>query len=280
MTAARVDPAAREIAGSALRRSLDSSGSAAEIIAVLCAAVDDVAVPGQPLGVAMPDPFDYKHGIAKFRDVGKFDQLHGVDLSAAIADGARIRPTSVHFVNDADAFTLGEWIAGAARGARRCLGLTLGTGIGSGFLVDGRLPDDVSGLPRNGRVHNLHLGGVPLEDLVSRRAIRRDYAQVTGDERADVRDVAERARHGDRMAGKVLDRAFRALGATLAPVLTAFAPDVIVVGGSMSASWDLFEPSFLAGAAELGQPRSPSIVVVRDTEHAALIGAAFHSITA
>ena len=41
------------------------------------------------------------------------------------------------FVNDAEAFGLGEWRAGAARGRRRAVAITLGTGVGSVFVADG-----------------------------------------------------------------------------------------------------------------------------------------------
>ncbi|MEP6853647.1 MAG: ROK family protein [bacterium] len=274
VTGALVDTDSWTLTGHSARRSLDSSGSADAILAEFCAAVDALATPGRPLGVAMPDPFDYERGIALFADVGKFDRLHGVDVRVGIIDGVRARPSSVAFVNDADAFTLGEWIAGSARGTERCVGITLGTGIGSGFLVSGR-PARGPGLPRNGRVHTLRLGDVPLEDMVSRRAIRRQYAFHGGDRNADVRDIAHRARDGEAVAAAVLDRVMRDLAATLADVLRSFAPEIIVVGGSMSASWDLFEPSFRSGLRDAGGSDEVAIVAVRDTERAALIGAAF-----
>jgi len=222
------------------------------------------------LGVAIPDPFDYATGVAKFRGVGKFESLYGVDLRAAILAG---NPDldDVVFVNDADAFGLGEWVHGAATGWHRCVGITLGTGIGSTFLDDGRIVDSGPDVAPGGRAHRLHAHGQPLEDLVSRRAIRRAYKAATGDADADVLDIAIRARAGDPVATQVLATAMRILGETLRPVLDRFAPDVLVVGGSMAGSWDLFEPSFRAGLHRDGQP----IVLAEHREDAPLIGAAW-----
>ena len=54
---------------------------------------------------------------------------------------------AVQFLNDADAFALGEWWAGAAKGGRRVVAATLGTGLGSAFLADGHIVHDAPGIP-------------------------------------------------------------------------------------------------------------------------------------
>lgn len=223
-------------------------------------------------GVAMPDPFDYDTGVALFEGVGKFAALHGVDVGAALAAGLQPRPAAVRFVNDADAFVLGEWAAGSGRGVRRLAGITLGTGIGSGWLVDGTVVDP--GTPAGGRAHRLQVRSAPLEDVVSRRAIRRAYAAAGGDADADVREIAERARQGCDIAVRVLDAAFTALGEALAGPLARFGAEVVVIGGSMAASWELFEPSVRAGAGGTGLPE---IRLAAASEDAPLIGAALHA---
>jgi glucokinase len=153
---------------------------------------------------------------------------------------------------------------------RRCAGITLGTGIGSGWVVDGSVVDP--GVPPGGRMHRMRLGDLPLEGVVSRRAIRRAFAAAGGDAAADVKEIAAAARNGDARARDVLDDAFRALGGVVGPCVTRFAADVLVVGGSMSASWPLFEPAFRAGAGEL-----PEIRVAADSDGAPLLGAALHA---
>lgn len=269
VTGAAVDVTTWTVLGRPTRLPLDASASADALVATMLAAAATVpAAPGADWGVAMPDPFDYAHGIALFAGVGKFESLYGVDLGARLGEPLRARP---HFVNDADAFALGEWVHGAATGATRCCGLTLGTGVGSGWLIDGRVVDP--GIPSGGRAHHLLVDGQPLEDVMSRRAIRRAYAKRTGAERTgadtDVRQISDRARTGDADATAVLRRALVTLGSALGPPVRRFGAEVLVVGGSMSASWDLFEPWFAERAGPL-----PDVRVAADAEHAALLGAA------
>lgn len=270
VSAALVDIAAVALVGPAARLPLDANGPADAIVAGLVRAASTVAAPaGAVWGVAMPDPFDYERGIARFAGVGKFDALNGLNLGAALASALPRRPQAVQFLNDADAFTLGEYTHGAAAGFGRVVGITLGTGVGSGWVVDGRIVADGPGVPPGGRVHRLTAGGLPLEDRMSRRAIRAAYAEAGGDG-ADVREIAARARQGESRARAVLDAALQALGGTLGPAIADFGAEVVVVGGSMAASWDLFEAPLRAGFAGT----FPPILLAGDPEHAPLFGAA------
>ncbi len=219
----------------------------------------------------MPDPFDYAGGIATFRDVGKFDDLYGVDVGSALRAHLPGPPADVAFVNDADAFILGEWTHGAATGHSRCVGITLGTGLGSGWLVDGAITDSEPGVPELGRARHLTVNGAGLEETTSRRAIRRSYVAAGGDRAADVLEITDRARDGDRIAAGTLRRAFHGLGEAMGPAMRTFGADVIVIGGSMAGSWDLYEPWFRDGMA---WPEHPPIRLARDPEHAAMIGVA------
>ena len=140
VTAALVDlrQAAPAVDGDRCVRRWPHDGSAAEILDSLAEAARRVAAgPGSVWGVAVPGPFDYAAGVAWYRGVGKFDSLYGVDLGADLAErlpGAG----GFAFVNDAEAFTSGEWAFGVARGHERVVGITLGTGIGSTFLESGK----------------------------------------------------------------------------------------------------------------------------------------------
>ena len=79
------------------------------------------------------------------------------------------------------------------------------------------------------------------------------------------------------MARAVLADALRALGAALAPCLRGFEADVVVVGGSMARSWDLFDGWFRDG---LGGATDAVIRLAADPERAALLGAARYARTA
>ncbi|WP_405996777.1 ROK family protein [Streptomyces sp. NBC_00829] len=280
VTGALVDTVTRAVLPDCMvREGLDSNGTAEQIVVSIgrCASRLPRAA-ASDWTIALPGPFDYPRGIGQFEGVGKFESLRGVDLRAALS-ALVPQARSFRFLNDADAFALGEWWAGAAEGRRRAVGITLGTGVGSSFLDDGRVVGDGAAVPPHGRAHLLSYEGLPLEETVSRRAIRDRYAQVVNDRDGrcvDVHEIAARARLRDGTARSVLADAFAALGSTLAPWLAAFEASVLVVGGSMAASWDLIVKPLSRGIdiAAPGLLGHLEVTPARRLHDAALIGAA------
>ena len=263
------------------RAALDRNADAATLLDTISAVASRIgADPGSAWGIAIPGPFDYDAGVGRYQGVGKFEELNGVDIGAALRAGVRPSPASTHFVGDAIAFALGEWTSGPARGRGRIAALTLGTGVGSAFLIDGRPVTSGPEVPPEGRVDLLAKDGQGLEELASGRAIvaayqrlagvQADGEQVAGIQVAGVAEIAHRAEAGERLAWRVLDDAYRTLGAVVAPYVEAFRPEILVVGGGISAAWTLIEPSLRAG---IGDARLP-VVRAADTEASALRGAA------
>jgi glucokinase len=251
---------------------LEPDISAAGFMAIMLEAAAWTDVPaGAHWGVAMPGPFDYDTGVGRYEGVGKFESLNGFDVRAAFTAGLANPPGRVVFLNDADSFGLGEYTAGAARGFHRAICLTLGTGVGSAFIKDGVPLSEGPGVPQDGEAHFILWGGAELEETVSRRAIRRVYFERTG-QNLDVHEIAELARSGSGVAGEVLERAFQALGEAIAPCAENFGAEVIVLGGSITGSFDLIEAPFRKG---LGR----DLVLRRavDPEHTSLIGTAVHA---
>lgn len=292
VTAARVDtgpvdparpPAAPArpvvVVGSVHRRGWEPDASREELLAALEAVSRAAAAPSVGRwGVATPGPFDYARGICRIRGVAKLDALDGVDLRSVLADALDLAdPGAVRFLNDADAFLLGEWRAGAAHGHERAMGITLGSGLGSGFAVGGRIVTAGPGVPPEGRLDLLPFRGAPVEDTISRRGFLAAWAAAGGDPALDVVDVAARAREGDPLAGAAFDRFAADLAAFLAPCLHDFAPTCLVVGGSIAGAWDLLEPAVGGLVDEVG----PLTTAVPTALHAdaPLIGAAAHATT-
>jgi glucokinase len=140
--------------------------------------------------------------------------------------------------NDADAAALGETYAGAARGAGRVIMLTLGTGVGGGFVLDGHVYRGTLG-------EHPELGHIPidptgpdcycgakgcLESIASGTAITA-AGQAIG--LADSREVFARAAAGDAAAAAILARVKAALGTATWTLLHTFMPEVIVLGGGI-----------------------------------------------
>ena len=185
----------------------------------------------------------------------------------------------ITFVNDALAFAVGEWTAGSAHGHARAIGITLGTGVGSAFLVDGVAQEDGPGVPPEGRLDLLEIAGRPLEDTVSRRALRSGFAARTGGDPhdpLDVREIAQLARIGDENAIHVLGEALRALGRVIAPLAAAFEATVVMVGGSIALAWDVVEDHLASGMSDAvpSWPEHTMLVRAEQPIEAALIGAA------
>jgi glucokinase len=192
----------------------------------------------------MPGPFDYEKGISWMQH--KLPYLYGFDLRGALAARLNLSPAKVRFLNDAAAHLHGEISAGAARGVGRAVSITLGTGIGSAFAVDGRVVRDGDGVPNGGEIWNLPYHGGILEDQISTRALQQSYLAQTG-QTCDVAAIAASASQ-DPVAASTFLEFGRILGVALATVLAAFGPDVVVLGGGISRSSQLFLP---AAQAEL-----------------------------
>jgi len=253
---------------------LPAAGSRVELLAALSRVTRSIAEPDlASMGVAVPGPFDYERGVSEMTH--KLDGLHGVDLRSELhAASALSDPTAIRFLNDAEAFLLGEWWAGAARGHTRVVGVTLGTGIGSAFCEKGEIVRSGSRVPPRGELHRLRFRGAPVEQTISRNALLADYG-TRPDEDLDVEHIAARALAGDLPARHVFTHLGTALGRFLTPWLQAFEPSCLVVGGSIARSWALFEDSLRAEVEPI--PGLRTVTVAEQLEDAALLGAARHA---
>jgi glucokinase len=275
VSATLVDPSGT--LGPIYRAAIDGNADAATLLGAITTVASRIgAAPGASWGVAIPGPFDYEDGIGRYEGVGKFEKLNGVDVGAALRAGVDPPPAAVHFVGDAVAFAVGEWTGGAARGRERITALTLGTGVGSAFLLGGRPVTTGPSVPPEGRADLLAENGTPLEDLVSTRAVLAAYRREDGPTVSGVADIARLAASGNTLAARVFAGAYLTLGEMLRPYIRAFRPEILVVGGGISAAWPLIEPPLRNGLGTRGLP----IVRSSDTETSALRGAAVSAVSA
>jgi glucokinase len=228
----------------------------AETVAYVGIKRDDVI----GVGVGAPGPLDRERGIVVTTPNLGWTNF---PLRDVIANRTGI-PARID--NDANCATLGEWWLGAARGARNVVGMTIGTGIGGGLILDGRLyhgASDVAGeighttIDVTGRRCKCGNYGC-LEAYASGPSIaeraREALAGTDGDsllvrmvnEQLDsitAATVYEAAKLGDEVALEVVRETSRFLGAGLANLLNIFNPHVVVLaGGVTQAGPALFEP--------------------------------------
>jgi len=150
--------------------------------------------------------------------------------------------------NDANVFTLGEGWRGAARESSNYCCLTLGTGVGGGLVLDGRLWRGVDGTA--GEIGHLVVepDGVScecgsrgcLEMYASATALVRMAGEKGVGEGVTADEIARRARGGDEVCMALFDRMARYLGIGLTDLVNLLNIDTIVLGGGLSASCDLF----------------------------------------
>ena len=201
-------------------------------------AADGLGVGGvSGIGIAMPAPFDYRRGVSLMQH--KFRALYGLPVVALLDARFRRSPLEgapIAVANDADLFALGEWWAGAAQGRRRMIGLTLGTGLGSGFVADGRIVNGGAEVPPDGEIWNLpYLEGV-AEDYVSGRAIGSTYARATG-QTLSASQIAQRAEAGEHAARDVFAELAVHLARILEPHVARFRPASLRVFSSVASPW-------------------------------------------
>jgi glucokinase len=219
------------------------------------------------LAIAIPGPFDYSTGVGWYQGQTKFDALYGYPLGQALRSELGLE--RLVFVNDAEAFAVGEWTAGLTRDVERSVGVTVGTGIGTAFLADGHVVREGGTVPPGGELYLTEYDGRPLEDSISGRALLQRYFARTGSDEPGigVKEIADRARGGERAASESLRAGFAVLAEALAPWVDRFQVTRTVLGGSISGAYDLVHDVFPF-----------EVVATADTEHAALLGAATHSL--
>lgn len=268
--------AAGEVIGELLESGSSASGTKDEIVTAMVRAIDSARAQATgytvtACGIAIPAPFDYTAGIPYMRH--KFRALYGVELGTLLRAKTGL---AVHFVNDAAAFGLG---AGWRQlpDTNRFVALTIGTGLGAGFIENDAIVDEDSRVPPAGQVWDLPYEDGILEDYVSARAVTSRYSKLSSGERRSARDVSELARRGSPPAIEAYRAMGAALGRGLAPVFARFAPEVVVIGGKVSHSLELFGPAMKQEMAAAGLPELP--VLAAAAENMAILGAARYSLT-
>ncbi|BCG48051.1 ROK family protein [Citrifermentans bremense] len=166
--------------------------------------------------------------------------LKGVDLGSELA---RALGVPVLVLNDANACALGEQRFGAGRRYRSWLMLTIGTGVGAGLILDGRLWTGANGLA--GELGHLTVEPDGRPCGCGNRGCLEQYTFATaissGNDSAAA--VARRAASGDAAAVARFEEAGRYLGIAAAGVLNLLNLEAVILGGGVSESFELLAPA-------------------------------------
>lgn len=200
------------------------------------------------VGVGCPGTCNQDTGIVEYSNNLRFEQL------PLKADLERLTGKPVYIENDANAAALGEALAGAGQGAESCVCITLGTGVGGGIVLEGKLYDgfnfagaelghavivvdgEACTCGRNGcweayasatalvRQTQAAMDAHPDSGM---HALAKESGRVTG------RTAFDAMRQGDPVAKQVVDTYIRYIGCGLINVVNIFQPEVLCIGGGI-----------------------------------------------
>jgi len=209
-------------------------------VKTLVAGIEADLGPAESIGAGIPGTLSPATGLVKNANstclIGRpFDR----DLAAALG-----RP--VRLANDANCFALSEAIDGAAAGARMVFGVILGTGVGGGVVVDGKVLTGVNAIAGEWGHSPLpwpqddERPGAPcycgkhgcIETFLNGAALARAYEALTG-RREEPIAIAGWAETGEPAAASALARYADRLARALATVINLLDPDIIVLGGGL-----------------------------------------------
>lgn len=213
------------------------------------------------VGIGSPGPLELPAG--RLRNPPNLPGWDGFELRAAIEKSLRM---PVFLENDANLAALAECKLGKGKllGINSLCMLTLGTGVGGGIILDGKIFDGMTGMAAEVGHINIWPDGAEcgcggrgcLEPYASATGVLRIARQViAGGEarglmalqkrRADftAKDIAELAQAGDSGAKNVFETVGRAIGIGLSTLVNTLNLPLYVIGGGLAASWELFSPA-------------------------------------
>ena len=208
------------------------------------------------VGLAFPgiiDPIDERIWTTP---AGKFDDSRKLDVREWCRKNLA-RPITI--CNDANAALAGEWQYGVARGCQNVCMMTLGTGVGTAVVVEGRPLRGRHGLAGNAGGHlTIDIHGIEclcgnigcVESEGSSWAMQRQaeaHPSLAGsalakERRLDYEAVFRLAKQGDALAQELLDRSLRAWATGAVNMVNSYDPDMLILGGGVMKSADIIIP--------------------------------------
>ncbi|MGN0995982.1 MAG: ROK family protein [Candidatus Ventricola sp.] len=175
---------------------------------------------------------------------GKIPHYEGAQLGRELEAALGV---PVFALNDANAAALGECFAGRARGMDNVLMITLGTGVGGGIVLGGKIFGGTRGIAGELGHFTLYQDGIPcpcgkrgcFESYAATTALVRRAQEATGEAALDGRAIFARAAAGDPVMRDVLDSWIDDIAAGISGLVHIFNPQMVLIGGGVSAQEEL-----------------------------------------
>ncbi|MDL2228647.1 ROK family protein [Treponema sp. OttesenSCG-928-L16] len=223
------------------------------------------------IALAFPGPFDYRRGASMMDH--KFVSIYDVPLKPLAAEAAGDPDMPVVFHYDLHASVYGAWLYDEGQSFNSVICVSLGTGLGGGYLRNGQIVMEADGGPKYLIYKQPYRGGI-LEDAASNRGLAEEYRRRTGC--SDVLDAKELERRalleGDRAALELYRDMGETLGRELRPLFEELGIDCLLLAGQISKGYRLFGPAL--EEALTGLPSLKKIGPLKDFAFTAIRGAA------
>ncbi len=216
------------------------------------------------IGIGVPGPVDPLKGIVHY--FPNIKGWHNVPLKKILRKKTGL---PVFIDNDANLMTLGEGRLGAAKGKKNVLGITLGTGVGGGILINGRLyrgsslnAGEIGHIPINEEGPACACGGKAcLERYVGNKYILEKARKAFGQD-ITLEELSSLANKGNIRAVKIWRDIAGHLTVCLAGVVNFFNPDTIVIGGGVAGAGRVLFEAVKQGIKERAMPTQARVVKV------------------
>jgi glucokinase len=222
------------------------------------------------IGIGVPGMINQKTGQMLICPLLPF--LEGYNLKKAIHKKFKIK---TEIDNDVTAATIAEARYGMGKGHKNIIMFTIGTGIGGGIIADGKVWRGKSNAGEVGHM-TINFDGIKstccnnygcFQEYASIRALQRSYGKQTSP-----KEIAYRATKGDKKAKQAYEEMGKHIGIGVVNLINIFDPEIVIIGGGLSRSWNLFEKTMISTIKE--RYMLTAKVVKAKLEEPGIIGAA------
>jgi len=205
------------------------------------------------IGLAVPSVVDVEKGIIyNVENIPSWQEVHLKELFE------KRYKVDVFVNNDANAFVLGEAYSGKGKSYKNIVGLTLGTGMGCGIVIDGKLYNGSN--CGAGEIGTMKYKNHTLEYYGSGEFFKGEFG-------VDGAELYRKAKENDEKALKVFEAFGEKFGEIIMIVLYTYDPDIIIIGGSVSKSYKYFEKSMRKKLKEFAYPHIIEKIKIEISEH-------------
>lgn len=225
------------------RKEINSVEKPTVIVEALAGCIKEILSDGDTVdavGIAFPGPFNYEKGVSQILGVGgKFETTFGLHIQQALKNFTGLKNVPFVFANDADCFAEGAYFRHKLN-SRRTVFLTLGTGFGSAFMIDGDVVKHHLDIPETGVFYNQPFLDTIADACFSSRWLLSEYKRISGQSVKSVKAIADL---NNEISKAVFINFGNNMGTFLFPWLEKFGCEELVIGGNISRAKALFMPA-------------------------------------